>query len=352
MAVPQAGYGYYDPSYAGYAAAPPGIQMSKEQKQEARMARKAKKLEEASKRCEKLREKQKEQQAKDASCFLIFMSIGFLGLGTLMGLTIVGSSWGSKEFTGLGVGLVTMHSSLFSMKIDISCDKSFMLEEGLCKKVLKPFEGTHDLQRVQGNACALVPSACEVLGRCYYASIPLFICIALSVLSSFSAAFCLFTYSKSVADPALRQWANAFTLATPVLATGGIVTWAVMMPDLGEIPRSWSTLAMGFGLSDAFGYTETRDFQFGWTFFAACIIDFCMIITGFIWFCMFRRSDDEDEVIQQAAKDKAFCDELERDRGARMDYGATGTGGKKGGQAAAEEAMDWGQAAADKDWVP
>ena len=32
--------------------------------------------------------------------------------------------------------------------------------------------------------------------------------------------------------------------------------------------------------------------------------------------------------------------------------GATGTGGKKGGQVAAEEAMDWGQAAADKDWVP
>lgn len=61
--------------------------------------------------------------------------------------------------------------------------------------------------------------------------------IALAVLSSYSAAFCLFTYAKSEADPALRRWAGAFTMATPILTTAGIIAWALMMPDLGEIPR-------------------------------------------------------------------------------------------------------------------
>lgn len=323
MMYAQPGAAYYDPSY-GYAA---DAAMSKEQKKQAKEAKRQRKLLEANERCEKMREKQREQDKKDSSCFLIMMSIAYIGLGSLMGLTIVGPAWGSKEFTGLGAGLVMMKTSLFNLRIDISCDKSFALESYTCNKVMKGFEGDHDLQRAQGNTCALVAFACEVLGRCYIASMPLFGCISLCVLSSFSAAFCLFAYSKSVADPNLRMWAGCFTLLTPFLATTGIVIWAVLMPDLGEIPQSWSMLADSFGAGGIIGHQETRDFQFGWTFFAACLIDLCMIISAFVWTCMFKRSEDEEEVIRQKAADQAFCDELEQDRGVTMatsSYGATG----------------------------
>eukprot|EP00434_Breviolum_minutum_P011331 symbB.v1.2.009998.t3/scaffold646.1/size176640/14 len=328
--MPGAGYGYgyggygydaayYDPSYgSAQDAPPPGIQLTKEQKYQMKQAKRAKKLEEANERCAKLKEKQQKQKESDAANFLIGMSIAYMGLGTLFGLTVIGPSWGAKEFTGLGAGTVGMRTSLFNMHIDISCDKSFIAEEILCKKVMKNFEGDHDMQRVQGNSCALFPSACEVLSRCYIASMPLFGCITFAVLSSYSAAFCLFTYSKSVADPSLRMWTGAFTFATPLFATGGIVAWALLMPDLGEIPRSWSTLASGFGAGGIIGHEETHDFQFGWTFFAACIIDLFMLVASFVWMCMFKRRDDEDDVVQQAAADQAFCDELEYDRGVTM----------------------------------
>lgn len=165
MMYAQPGAAYYDPSY-GYAA---DAAMSKEQKKQAKEAKRQRKLLEANERCEKMREKQREQDKKDSSCFLIMMSIAYIGLGSLMGLTIVGPAWGSKEFTGLGAGLVMMKTSLFNLRIDISCDKSFALESYTCNKVMKGFEGDHDLQRAQGNTCALVASACEVLGRCYIA---------------------------------------------------------------------------------------------------------------------------------------------------------------------------------------
>lgn len=334
MMYSQPGAAYYDPSYAAYGSYGAGYAetgaMTSEQKKQAKDAKRQRKIMEANERCEKMREKLREQGKKDASCFLIMMSIAYIGLGSLMGLTIVGPAWGSKEFTGLGAGLVMMKSSLFNLRIDISCDKSFALESYTCNKLMKPFEGDHDLQRAQGNSCALVHSACEVLGRCYIASMPLFGCISLCVLSSFSAAFCLFAYSKSVADPQLRMWAGCFTYLTPFLATTGIVIWAILMPDLGEIPQSWSMLADQFGAGGIIGHQETRDFQFGWTFFAACFIDLCMVISAFVWMCMFKRSEDEEQVIRQKAADQAFCDELEHDRGITMpasepaSYGATG----------------------------
>eukprot|EP00438_Fugacium_kawagutii_P027069 Skav214860 [mRNA] locus=scaffold16:504019:531885:+ [translate_table: standard] len=255
MMYAQPGVGYYDPSYgsAGYAGYAPDAQMSKEQKLQAKEARRQKKLLEASERCDKMREKLKQQDKSDASCFLVFMSIAYIGLGSLLGATMILPAWASKEFTGFGAGLISMQTSLFNLHIDVECDKSLVVEAGLCKRMMKPFAGDHDMQRTQGNSCALVPSACEVLTRCYTASIPLFGCIALCVLTSYAAAFCLFAYSKSSADPALRLWAGSFTLVTPILATAGIVSWALLMPDLGEIPRSWTQLADGLGFGGSLG---------------------------------------------------------------------------------------------------
>jgi len=310
-------------SYQGY----PQAQVEMTGTMDDKQRRKEQKLAEAQARCERVRKQQKIQDKKDSQNLLILMAFSTIGLGSLLGMTIVGPSWGSKEFTGLGVGMVYMRTSLFKLDLHISCDKSLILEQKACEKlVAKHFEGEFDLHAAQGNACSLNPSACDVLSRTYLASFPLFLAIGLAVLSSFAGAFCLFTYSKAEADPALRSWSVVFILATPAIATGGIVAWAILMPDLGEIPTSW-TMLVG-SLAPGLTHSETRDFQFGWTFFAACLIDFAMMILGMIFICMFKASDDEETVALQKEKDRAFADALEEQRDNRMpdDYGSLDAG--------------------------
>jgi len=312
-AMSYAAQGYGDQQAAmSYAAQGYGGQAVAQDPQYAKQQKKWQKEQEKRQRLERVREAQTKQAKSDKENFLMFMSAALIGLGILLALTMVGPSWGVKEFTGLGIGLVSMKTSLFKIEIDVSCDKSFVLERVACRKIMK-WDGVFDLQTSQGNACVLNPSACDVMSRTYMASFPLFGLISLAVLSSLGAAFCLFSYSKALADSSLRAWTETLTLLGPALATGGIVAWALLMPDLGEIPTSWA--ATVGQLAPGLSYSETRDFQFGWTFFAACIIDFCMIITAFCWMCMFKRNDEEElELAKQAAADRAFCDTLEEER--------------------------------------
>jgi len=312
-AMSYAAQGYGDQQAAmSYAAQGYGGQAVAQDPQYAKQQKKWQKEQEKRQRLERVREAQTKQAKSDKENFLMFMSAALIGLGILLALTMVGPSWGVKEFTGLGIGLVSMKTSLFKIEIDVSCDKSFVLERVACRKIMK-WDGVFDLQTSQGNACVLNPSACDVMSRTYMASFPLFGLISLAVLSNLGAAFCLFSYSKALADSSLRAWTGTLTLLGPALATGGIVAWALLMPDLGEIPTSWA--ATVGQLAPGLSYSETRDFQFGWTFFAACIIDFCMIITAFCWMCMFKRNDEEElELAKQAAADRAFCDTLEEER--------------------------------------
>eukprot|EP00931_Biecheleriopsis_adriatica_P016541 TRINITY_DN12155_c0_g1_i2.p1 TRINITY_DN12155_c0_g1~~TRINITY_DN12155_c0_g1_i2.p1 ORF type:complete len:330 (-),score=69.92 TRINITY_DN12155_c0_g1_i2:43-1032(-) len=304
--LPAQGYGY------GAASAP--LTAAEKKK-----ADKAKKQQDVSQRRERMRQAKRKQQETDANSFIVWMSIFLILFGTLLALTMVGNSWCYRDFTGFGVGLLTIRSSLMNVEVDFNCEKSFAAERAICNNLLAPYKGKHFLHELQGHACTnlgINVSSCNVFAMMYQASFVIFILFTLSALCNWCAAFCLYAYYFSAPHPQLRTAGSWLVAGGPLFGLIGIGVWTALIPDLEQIPASWNEVAaIAGGLGNLFLFRAVQELQFGWTWFAAVIVTGFMVMQTFLWYCWFQVSADEDEVLRQELLDQEYADSLQYEDG-------------------------------------
>jgi len=304
-------------SYGSTGGAPPSSSAEPMSKEDKKQAKRDEKEKEKYERLLKLRKQRDERNARDAKGFITGFSAVLILLGLLLVLSMVGGAWGFKRFTGTGIGMLTLRTSLLYIEVDLKCKKSLFLEEWLCQKVFtaNDINGIHALDDSQAHMCA-VPgvghSACDVMAHAYYANFVIIIAFPLAALCQIFAAFFLWNYYYTLHHPKYRVWASSLTCAGPAIAVFGMVLWTIIFPDLSRIPYSVNVAAETLmGGTGVLGFSDMHGLPFGWTWFGAAFVCGLMVLQCLVWYCFFRREDDEDEVAFQDEQDKEFIANLE-----------------------------------------
>jgi len=280
------GYGqpYADP-YGGYQQ-PTGedlLMQAKEQKRQEKEER-------------KMKRKAADLEA-GASAVQTILGVSLINLVLLI-TAMFGTSWSAKTMVGFGVKNLYIQTDIFTMSVDVTCGKWNAVEEFVCDR-FKHIQGKHTLHSAVQNACSLNDLACNTMDYIYWASIVLFTFFFFGVGLLIVGDIFLLFYWYSAPLPKVRQIArNSFVFSMVTVGTG-IFMWSFLVPDLDEIPRSW-THGMGLlgGDNGIFSLKETNDFQFGWCWILGIFAVFMLLVQNFLWFYMFIYHPGEEDAVQ------------------------------------------------------
>jgi len=218
--------------------------------------------------------------------------------------------WCTNRLTGAGVGTIVVSTSLWTITVDVECRSNF-IEEAVCRQTWINIQGSRPLYEMQGHACSLVPSACDVLRRIFESSLVLVFFMVFAAICQLTSAFFLYSYSYTTAHPKLREYSSLLVWLGPMIMLAGLTVWSFLVPDLGELPHSMTNLAHMVGLGGVLGYHKVHDIQMGRSWFAAVALELCLIIQGAFWKTFFFESENEDEVIWEEVRQKQYIESLD-----------------------------------------
>jgi len=260
-------------------------------------------------RLERVRQQQARQKIQDMKNFVARMVFAQVFFAVCMVVLMSGGYWCTNRLTGAGVGSVVISSSLWTITVDVEC-RSNVLEEAACRRTFAKIQGSRPLYEMQGHACTLVPSACDVLRRIFESSLVLVFFMVFAAICQLTSAFFLYSYSYTTAHPKLREYSTVLTWLGPMILLVGLTVWSFLAPDLGEIPASLTNIAAMADVAGILGYHKVHDIQFGRSWFAAVALEICLIIQGIFWNTFFSESENEDEVIWEEVRQKQYIESL------------------------------------------
>lgn len=260
------------------------------------------KQEEMRRKMERLN-RQEKQKKDDAQTAVIFLIVAGLVSALLQLISVFGRSWSYKQFVGMGIKIFTIRSSLFWISIDIECGKNW-LEDGLCK-VGARMNGEFSLHEGVGVACSAAgPTACDVMNRMYQCSFIMFITYLFAILCNLTGCFFLRYYWYVEHRAQIRIWAQTMLMLAPVISGIGIVAWSFVVPDLGELPRSWNAYQTAMAGNTLFGYHEVHDFRYGssWAFAVVTWVVSSLLLV--VWPAFFQKHHEEEGAEDEAERKK------------------------------------------------
>eukprot|EP00441_Pelagodinium_beii_P044107 CAMPEP_0197651992 /NCGR_PEP_ID=MMETSP1338-20131121/34178_1 /TAXON_ID=43686 ORGANISM="Pelagodinium beii, Strain RCC1491" /NCGR_SAMPLE_ID=MMETSP1338 /ASSEMBLY_ACC=CAM_ASM_000754 /LENGTH=345 /DNA_ID=CAMNT_0043226771 /DNA_START=53 /DNA_END=1090 /DNA_ORIENTATION=- len=263
-------------------------------------------------RRERVRRKNEKQGNRDRRNFINRMVFSQVFFAVCLGVLMTTSRWCTNLFTGPGIGTITVSASLLEITVDVDCTSNW-LESAACKKTFINIKGTTNLFKSQGQACALIPSTCQVLSRLYASNLALIAFFSGAILSLLFAAFFLYSYAFTSAHPKLRQSANVLVWLGPILAAGGMLLWTLLTPDLAEIPSSLTNLGSMLGLGALAEFRGVHSWQYGRSWFGALTVCILLMIQGVFWQTFFERSNNEDDIIWEEVRQKAYIEGMRID---------------------------------------
>lgn len=297
-------------------------------------------VERAKEKLEKLNKKEKKQErkrkrknedAKTAAETLIFLGVWN---AILWIVPCFGNKWYTKMFNGFGIGFTQVAISLFSINVNIECkamdlgfkrqfaaigvDSQKFAELGpeyqVCK-LMQHMGGTHTLQAAKNLACAIPgPEACYIMSTLWWSSYMVIFAFSVSALTSLFASMFLYYYWYVDHLKIVRLWAIGWLSASPFL---GVVTFAfynVIAPDVGDLPRAWTTLVRqanaGTGLGEIQAIGEDVFWnKFGWCWFFVWIT-VCFSCAGpVVWGMWFIKHPKEDQAELANAEDEVAMEQ-------------------------------------------
>jgi len=267
-------------------------------------------------RRDRIRQQKARQTIEDKKNFVGRMVCSQVFFSICIVVLMVTNGWCVNRITGLGTGSVVVSTSLWSITVDAEC-RSNPIEAGICRQTFAKIQGSRPLYEMQGHACTLVPSACDVLRRVFETSIILVFFMVLAAICQLTSAYFLYSYSYTTAHPKLREYSTLLCFIGPLLLMAGLTIWTLLIPDLGELPSSVTNLAAMANLAGLFGYQKVHDIQYGRSWFAALALNACLIIQGFFWRTFFFESDNEDEIIWEEIRQKRYIESLDYEE---LDY--------------------------------
>jgi len=255
------------------------------------------------------RSKRRRNDAKTAAEILIAFGIFNALMWTI---PIFGQGWHKRMFTGFGIGFTQINTSLFAINVKVEChamDWPFGLdseqmsklspEHQICK-IFKHMEGQHSLHSGKDLACAISRHACNIMEAVWYSGFFLIFAFAVSALISFIASMFLYYYWYQEHLKQIRNWARGLYCAAPVTGILAFCLYCIIMPDIGELPRSWTasvqSVNMGTGLGEIRSIGEDSFYvRYGWCWFFCFITMAFNIAAPIVWGFFFKRHPDEKQ---------------------------------------------------------
>jgi hypothetical protein len=215
----------------------------------------------------KMMKNQQNNQSDNQSCASILCCWGFMNV-LLWIAPLLGASWWTKVWHGLGIEKLTVVVGLFTMQVGIECRDT--VDNSLCE-AMKPY-AKHDngqwvIQDLQKHMCKEVKESCSAMQGMYYAGwSPEFLLPAAAILEVLGVLLLYFYWHGGKPTKTLRNISNKFSVMAPVVAVAGVSGWMAMSPYLHELPRFWAAGAgkKGFANSAAFGLKESISLPMGW----------------------------------------------------------------------------------------
>lgn len=234
-------------------------------------------------RLEKRVRQEQEDGGSSVTWLVVFSLLNVVFLVTPM----FGTSWTDAQILGTGVKSMQVSTSLFQLHMDIRCGKN-PLEDKICK-VAQKMSGSHSLHEAQAIACSISGMACSVMDRIYWSSFIIFVTYTVAIVSLLMGALLLnFYWFRSPLAKIRKAAVGAFVLA-PTMAVTGFVVWTLIVPEMVEVPRSWSAALMGaLGGVDAMGLLNfhcSNSFNFGWCWVFSIVGHVFMILQLLCYAC-------------------------------------------------------------------
>lgn len=217
-------------------------------------------------------------------------------------IPVVGNSWNHKQISGMGVKTMFIRTSLFMIDIDVKCGKN-IVEDFLCKAASK-MNGLHTLHDAQATACSISTHACSIMDKIYWGSFVIFVTYSTAIVSLLGGAAFLYFYWYHAPLVKVKKLALISFCLALFFAVAGFTAWTAFVPDLMEVPRSWTNGVQGISGGNLMSYRATQDFNYGWCWcFSICSM-LSMLVQLATWPCCFtpHRGEDAAEIAEEDRK--------------------------------------------------
>jgi len=197
-----------------------------------------------------------------------------------------GNSWTDAQILGAGVKAMGVQTSLFQLNMEIRCGKN-PVEDRICK-VVKKMEGSHSLHEAQALACSIGTLACGVMDRIYWCSFLIFITYTVAICALLMGALLLNFYWFKSPLAKIRKAALVSFIFAPTVAVTGFVVWTLIIPEMVEVPRSWSQAivgALGPAAQGLLDFHTSNSFNYGWCWVLSIVGHVFMIIQLLVYAC-------------------------------------------------------------------
>lgn len=238
----------------------------------------------------------KKRKQQDAENVVIAMCISACVNIFLLVVPMFGGSWAYRSFVGLGLKMMSIKTSLFSIDVDIQCGKNFV-EDVLCQAGQR-MHGRHSLHQGQSMSCALSSKACDVMGRIHTARLLIFLSYSCTIIMLGVGAVFLYQYWFIECEPRLRKIAVGLHASAPFVGMFGLALWSMYVPDLSELPHGWTGSGSVLRGLSLFGYHAIQMFPYGWCWMWSFVVFFEMCIGLCIWPWFFRKHNKEDRFVR------------------------------------------------------
>lgn len=289
------------------------------------------------------RGKRKRNDAKTAAETLLYLGVWNVIMWTI---PILGGAWHKRMFAGFGIGFTQMQTSLFTMTFSVECHqmawpfglddskfKELSPEHQVCK-ILDKMTGTHSLHAARDMACAIThisPSSqsCSLMETVLYGSYFLIFGYAISALLSFIATMFLYYYWYEEHLAQIRNWAMALYVMSPVTGMMSFLIYTLIMPDLGELPRAWTSMVQSFNAGTGLGEIHAIGddvfwVKYGWTWFFSYITFAFAMAAPVVWGVFFKKHEDEKVHERAAEKEIQAIEDAVVELEEKQDYVETG----------------------------
>jgi len=234
---------------------------------------------------------EEKRNVKGASSFIWWLMASDAFAIMLMGFAMVGQSWADQSFIGTGIKVMHIKTGLFDINIEVLCGKNW-LEDKICKLGAK-YNGQHDLADFLGTVCSLPFSqSCTDMERMQYASMMIMFGTLVNVIFLLVSHTCAYFYWNEEQNPRWRSRAMVFGCFGPIIGCLVVGFWLVVMPDMQQLPRTWSGPLAG---SSLFGYKPVSGFAGGTCYYLAVTSNIIIAVGHMMFPCYVIHHPKEED---------------------------------------------------------
>lgn len=269
------------------------------------------------------RQKVKLDKERSKSAIMTVVACDVIGSITLI-VCLFRHDWIYIAVNGSFIKQLHIEIGMFDINAIIHCGKN-VLEDWVCVKLLR-FNGHKSLQQFLGLVCSVASSrTCQEIDNVVTANWVMICAVGFCVVCEIISIVCVLFYWNQDHDSRWRRKSYMIGLLGAGIMALGFPAWAVMMPDMGNLPQNWFMWGNVGGVQIV-GWPPVPALPLGNTLYIALLATFILMATNISLGMNLVPHPEEldDEAMQERME--LLEDQLQLARGGGVpDYGAGAT---------------------------